>query len=382
MRKGFFLIALGTVASSCMDGGQREATVEAGPTHSVTTERELEGLPTWRLEAEPYFVAGEREGDPDHALFRVQYARELSEGRVLVSSQANEIRIYGADGELLEVFGREGEGPGEYRQLWNVFSIPGDTLVALDAATRRWTILDHERTVVGTYVIEANWSYPAGAYFLPPASVFGFELESALGAEDGTRVVQAHLARVDFLRGTKDTLRTFDGYRTQVRDGSWNSAPFSTAPILSGDGERVFAASTGVYEIFEFNPAGDLQRVLEMSRTPRTVTRGMREAWCEEVGAVRCNSERFPPDFPDALPVISKLVATTAGTVWARLYESPLDEADINAWHVFGDDGKVLALSETPKTFRLTQVAGDRVIGVWTSDLGVQSVRGYHLVRE
>lgn len=50
--------------------------------------------------------------------------------------------LYSSDGRFLRVVGRKGTGPGEFTVPYEVFQAAGDSLVVLDAGTRRATILD------------------------------------------------------------------------------------------------------------------------------------------------------------------------------------------------------------------------------------------------
>ncbi len=70
-------------------------------------------------------------------------ARELSDGRVLVSDERERaILVVSADGTTRRSLGRRGDGPGEYRNPGDAFAMGGDSTVFVDADDGRWYLLD------------------------------------------------------------------------------------------------------------------------------------------------------------------------------------------------------------------------------------------------
>ena len=64
-------------------------------------------------------------------------------GRIYMADfQANEIRVFDAQGECIRTFGREGEGPGEFRMLAGIAWQPPGLLWAMDAISYRLTAFD------------------------------------------------------------------------------------------------------------------------------------------------------------------------------------------------------------------------------------------------
>ena len=63
--------------------------------------------------------------------------------------QANEIRVFGADGAHLRTIGRSGDGPGEFNALYALAWI-GDTLAAFDPRNGRISFLSPEGDWLGS----------------------------------------------------------------------------------------------------------------------------------------------------------------------------------------------------------------------------------------
>lgn len=94
----------------------------------------------WSVEEEPVVSIGTRLiTDSDaYALFRVTDASRLSNGGVAIAnSGTSQVRIFGPDGVHSHTFGREGDGPGEFRNLRQVMVTSGDTVVTWDGGSMR-----------------------------------------------------------------------------------------------------------------------------------------------------------------------------------------------------------------------------------------------------
>lgn len=62
-------------------------------------------------------------------------------GYLVTDAQASQVRVYDADGSLITYFGREGDGPGEFRNLRGVARLPSGQLSTVDFRGRLaiWT---------------------------------------------------------------------------------------------------------------------------------------------------------------------------------------------------------------------------------------------------
>jgi len=76
--------------------------------------------------------------------------------------------------------------------------------------------------------------------------------------------------------------------------------------------------------------------------------------------------------------VYRRFVADGA-TLWLEQHTAGQVEGP-STWAVFGHDGEYRGTAALPTGFRLLAVRGDRVLGVWTDDLGVEYVRVHELV--
>ncbi len=106
---------------------------------------------TWLVDAEPVFTVGQVEGPDEALLTRVTAVHRLPDGGVMIADGGGpSIRIHGPSGALLRAFGREGQGPGEFRSIWGAWVSSPDTVVALDLGVSRLTRFTLEGEVVDT----------------------------------------------------------------------------------------------------------------------------------------------------------------------------------------------------------------------------------------
>jgi hypothetical protein len=91
-----------------------------------------------------------RAGDAslDAEFTRVTSIRELRDGRVLIAGGGNLPLSIGdfRTGGVVQV-GREGDGPGEYREVTRIHALGGDSTLLEDRRRLRWIILDGSRAV-------------------------------------------------------------------------------------------------------------------------------------------------------------------------------------------------------------------------------------------
>ena len=86
-------------------------------------------LTDWRIGPEPTLSIGEVDGEDPYLLYLARDATRLNDGRIVVANRGTqELRVFDARGTCLETLGGEGEGPGEFTQLWSVERWPGDAI--------------------------------------------------------------------------------------------------------------------------------------------------------------------------------------------------------------------------------------------------------------
>ncbi len=105
------------------------------------TGRELAPASEWEVSAAPGVTIGVVEGNAPYELHRVTAAVRTRDGRIIVAnSGTSELRVFDSAGIFLTAIGREGSGPGEFRDAITLFTHAGDSLVAYDRGTGRFSL--------------------------------------------------------------------------------------------------------------------------------------------------------------------------------------------------------------------------------------------------
>jgi hypothetical protein len=148
--------------------GPWNGSIETLPNGAVRVTNPAEGI--WEVDAGwrlvPELVLGTVDG-PEQTVFASVSGIEVDDsGRIYVlDRQANELRIFLADGTHVRSVGRSGAGPGEYAAANGLRWISQDTLVLVDQRGNRYSILTSE----GEYVRSVpralgfyGWSFNGG----------------------------------------------------------------------------------------------------------------------------------------------------------------------------------------------------------------------------
>jgi len=105
--------------------------------------------PVWQVAPRPVATIGIGEGDATRELANVSSAHRLSNGNiVLANGKPLEVRVYSPTGNLLRRIGREGEGPGEFRNQVQVFGLPADSILTFTSGNARWAVFNSDGKLV------------------------------------------------------------------------------------------------------------------------------------------------------------------------------------------------------------------------------------------
>lgn len=199
------------------------------------------------------------------------------EGRIFVlESQANELRIFDANGQHLATSGRRGGGPGEFAQPLMLDWGPDGNLWIVDPPNNRISVFDPSGQFVTSH------QQPGGFVIIPWPGRFdrNGNYYSPVPLE-GEGPFRMGLVRYDASFTPGDTLRPpadpvdREYFELRSKDGGGIMAGIPYRPgfrwRLSSRG-TILAALTGEYRIIEFTPAGDTLRTVTRAFDPLPVT--------------------------------------------------------------------------------------------------------------
>ena len=399
--EGLIVITL-AVLSGC-DGLERRAGVQTvSDSAGVEVVRVAVPSTTAMLTSRVVSEIGVASGRPEYELSDVSGALILRNGeRVVANGGTHQLRFYDSDGSYLRAQGGEGEGPGEFESFDYLGLLGADTLVVYDAGLLRLSLLGTDGTFIGSSpIVGGTLPYVVGALDSGPFAAWQF-----VGSEPNSLGVYA--ASMEFGTVSRSEARfevagTLDGGEEgQVKyRGRATRAfrPFAKEGDVAAGGDRIYALSSSADNRIEvWDPRGRLIRVIAVDAARAPATAEATDAW---VGSWM---EVFPPpsegveewwrfgfrelEPPDSVPLLRSLEIDNEGNVCAERY--PMTWQSPSRYWCFEPNGEFVRGFELPpgKVRKgphpfwdaQLQIFNDRVVGVWTDELGVQTVREFEL---
>lgn len=376
--------ASGALACERAPGSSAAAEVRfdtvAGVVHVISGARGLwtEG-DAWTI-ADTGVVVGALDGPAEYVLGKVAGVVVDDSGRLWVAdTQAREIRIFDRGGAFLRRVGRDGEGPGEFRNLSGLALAP-DGVGALDGTLGRMTVFGPSGEIVRSFRLAR------GYMVLEHGAAIGFDGVGRFydRAHFATRAERDSIAVVTYSAAGEpvdtavvaalesDPLMLYRNGRPYMAV----PRPFSPQPALAfGPDGTIHFTRGDPYRIDLIASAGDTMRVLRRSAPPRPVTEAQRaaaldrvEEWFADAGA---RADRHI-QLPATHPAIHGLRVDRAGHVWVLTHVEP-DSARMT-WSIHDPDGRYLGDLPMP-LMHVMDIGPHHVAGVATDELGVGRVR-------
>lgn len=362
-------------------------------------------IPEWRVSSVPGVRIGMLDGPEPYLLSGIRHGLVLESGEVVVANATPvEVRIFDRSGRHLRSFGTRGEGPGEFRgTIGGILPLGGSTLGLSDGSLHLhlYDASDgsFRRSIQGPYahgfVMGGNWvgeglllEQARGPEVDP--ETFGAGLA---GRVEGAYMPSSLLVLWDAETLSIDTLGVVGGieqYRSPSR-GVSGSIPNSPVPLgrrghtASGTG-RIYAGTSGRYEIRGYDFRGDLVHVVRRDHTPRPVSEGDRALARErQLSGSLFQLDAIPPEVmramerqalsipvPDTHPVFAELLVARTGHLWVRM-ETTAEETSWK-WEVFNPAGELEAVVEMPPVHRVLEIGADYILVVTRDALEVEYV--------
>jgi hypothetical protein len=389
------LVALTVVLGACGTDVPNDLSVirdSAGITIVENAPDAAERVPRWAIGPDPSLSIGVAEGNPGYEFHRVLDAALLSDDRIAVLDWGSrQVRLFGRDGQLVAVQGREGGGPGEYQSPQVLWVLPGDSIAVYDPRQVRITVLatdGHGIELARVAPVKRGIMFP-----LPAGALDG-----------GRRLVVLHRTfpattpiqpRMGVLWALSIDSLASDSL-IQIRHGSFGRIPggeefgiVAGYPIFGGlagwamaDGERLVHGSGQEYAVEVADARGHTHRIVRWHGPDRTVTDDDVRTWTDSIVA-RARPERRPLErrrweatpVADTKPAHGRLLVDLAGRLWMNRWDLWADHLnDGPEWWVFDSDGRMVATARMPDGFRAFAIGDESVIGSFQDQMGVERV--------
>lgn len=416
--RGVALFTLSMVLVACTDAspGQAQSNAvvrdSAGVAIVESEAPDLNGTPTWSVSAEPTWSVGVVAGNPAEQFFNVTDARLLPDGRLLVvDGGAKELRFFDAAGVHLFTTGGEGDGPGEYQGFsLTARPYPGDSIVVYDTGNGRVSFLEPDGTFGRSISLFGSGMSMSGGVGVGGGAPERVELIEVF--DDGsflarvagrpfTSADSTHVARQseEHLRlspagETLDSLGAVSGSELFVYampgGVSVSNLAFGRTTAVDVHGGRVMVGENDGFSIEARSTGGTVERILrvvdEASRlVPESAIEANRE---ERLGRFRgtpfgagIEEQVEATPYPETLPAYRAILSNGSDLLWVERTPEPGDEPTEGIWYAFGEDGGVVGWMRTPASLEVTQIGADFLIGIYTDELDVDSVRMYSIDR-
>lgn len=355
------------------------------------------------LDATPTVSIGEEDGGEEYLLTSVAGARRLSDGRIaLANARSWQVRYYGPDGTYIRSTGRQGEGPGEFRQPYTLDVLPGDTIHVGDIDPFRYLVLAPDGAWVRTVDLKPMMINGPGASGVLDdgrlvAVVDGFPEGRRSGEFDlQKRVVQLHAADGTLI----DTIAILD----HGRQGS--IAPhmyFTTMPMfesyshLAADGDLIVTGHGSLTElrVLGTGEGTPLSRIIRWTGESREVTsadvdadkaREKRDfeaagpnapAFMRQAYETNTNSQR---PVADVMPAMNGIRIGTDGRIWIRAYYV-IGDTMPRKWIAFTREGRFDCRLQTPRFEGFLEFGPDYLLALEADSLGVERVKQFPLAK-
>jgi hypothetical protein len=379
-------------------GGGGEVAVDTLANGAIRTRNPEKGLwgsgQAWRA-VETARIGSADAAEPAYVFGEVVDATTDPLGRVWVlDRQAKELRVFDAAGRHLRTVGREGAGPGEFRNPIGLSWDAQARLWVVDTGNQRYEVFDTAGRHVHSYrrSIE-GWGLPWGGGFDRKGS---FLYEPTYYTDPASRESRHAYVRhrlQDQELAATDTFPLPDhvaaSYEVRFAGGSsFMRVPYTPELLWHFDGEQgLWMGMSDRYRLYRRALAGDTVRVVERAHRPLAVSTAERDsvvASLEEASRPGPNMGgrvSGPLDYgriPAVKPAFRGVVVDDRGYLWVAA--TAADAGRGGRWDVFDAEGRYLGpVAMELDVFPLPRIRGSTVVGVRRDELDVPQVVVYRL---
>lgn len=350
----------------------------------------------WQLEEQTRI--GTAEGEAAYQFGQIAGIDEDSDGLIYVlDQQAQEVRVFDADGGYVRTMGRPGNGPGELsRGVAAVMVARGDTVFVPDLLLQRMTMYTADGSDAGTFPIPLDQGVSM-RWEVTPDNTFLQQVRTINLPNQPDTVPETNLI---LERGTDGTLQDtvlalMVGQTFRFNQGGPQIKLFEPEPVWTlMPGGGLATAVNATYRIEIHDPDGALQRVITrpFEREPVTEAdreafrRLLREAWQRQgVPAPAIQQLMGNVGFADYYPAFAQILAGPDGSLLvqhiqsaeqAGATEETFNAQDVGAatWDAFDAEGKYLGVIRFPDRYIPIRYKNDHFLGVLRDDMDVQHV--------
>ena len=268
---------------------------------------------------------------------------------VVADRGADEIIFLDRAGSVLRRTGRDGDGPGEYRNIARIGVRADGTVFVYDRELRRFTFLDSDGGFIAVQRV------PTTSEMLPLVHMQGAflaVLETRPELPVGVRRGPLFLVRVDESTQVVDTVGRWPGKERTVTPDAWLPIGHGVTALYAGRGSHTVLGTNDSVDVTLYRGSTPVTRI-RGGHTVARVTEEEREAWTQLYLSMypeparyigRRRLERSPPR--ETYPAFGALKVDDRGRTWIGAYAGTL--ASERRWTVLGGDGNPIGAIDLP----------------------------------
>lgn len=297
------------------------------------------------------------------------------DGRVaILDGQAQDLRVFDAEGRYLRTLGRRGEGPGEMEGAWGIMQDADGRLWVPDHANHRMSVFDFEDGFVRSYRFESLiYRFVWDGVMGEDGRIRAFSMTLEPERHYNIRIYDSEMSQVDSLllpdAPETDPLDPPDSFYFESSEGlrGYLAVPYypTTHQVLDPSGE-LWTTEPGdaAYRLTRWEPgSGDTTLILELQREVIPVSSAERDSVIADVREAlheRGTTRQDWSKIPDVKPSVRAIHPVGGGRVWVET-SSP---DTLRRFDVFEGDGVYTgSIATTLDVFRYVSpiVRGDSV---------------------
>lgn len=318
----------------------------------------------------------------------------------VTQNQDGTIRFFDAQGKPSGAFGRKGQGPGEFQMITSFMWI-GDTLLASDGTTRRYTFISPDRALLRSISWLPSVSVPGRAGIEAPRVRASFPRARYA---DGSTLLTVSLAtgsttpdwpggeqpgtpfiRVDstgaFQRLIAWSTRAQCAVQFDAGNGPTSGSlgiPFchQTLEEVSPDGDLLVLVSKETerpaFRVTGFRANGDTSFTRSIAfraiAIPKSVVDSARATRARGSQGQRDAAAKMP--IPETYPPFARLIVGRDESIWIESFGPGAERF----WYVLDNRGTVTGRATVPGNVQLMAVSRTVVWGIETDDDGFQHI--------
>ena len=307
-------------------------------------------------------------------------------GRVfLADMQETQLHMYNPDGSYNRQIGREGEGPGEYRQI-GTLRTDEQFLHLMDRRLNRITRYDLETfEVVGETLLSIeqtegeNYRYPQD-YYLTGGEEYLMIVGSAFSAgvtDDSGRSIGGVKLGWSGDSLSTETLFSFDASEALVhREGGSMmvmNVPYKRSSVLSYHNNQLIHGWSEHFLFSVYDENGEYQRAIyypyQKLALDRDVILNMYDDRDEQWFSMVQND-----DMPDRWPSWNTFTTDDESRIWI---ERIVDDSDDTVLHVLSNTGELLGTAPWHRNNRIQDIKNGYLYSSEENDMGLREIVKY-----